>query len=218
MKIDPASRRPASHPPPSLSCERNGESDDKALQLANVGDSGIRQGNSRDEKRRGSGRPTSRRQTNKPAPRLHKAYKPTPLRWPFLVLTGMVLLAAALAVIMALQGAMPNSDSSAIVDGQHVARRAADSSAASAATGVPFIPSESRKPMPPPQTELAEPSSPPAELGGGKTGDAPSPTAQAPTASARIAGQSGGAKSDKGNGLQSLLPPPKDLFIFANCW
>ena len=48
-------------------------------------------------------------------------YKPTPLRWPFLV-TQMALLAAVLGVLVVLQRAMPDSDNSAIVDGRPLAR------------------------------------------------------------------------------------------------
>ena len=48
-------------------------------------------------------------------------YKPTPLRWPFLV-TQMALLATALGVLVLLQHAMPDSDNSAVVDGRPLAR------------------------------------------------------------------------------------------------
>src|SRR3569833_2087088 len=49
-------------------------------------------------------------------------YLSTPLRWQFLV-AEMVLLAAALFVVVVLQRGMPGSDNSAVVDGQHVAKR-----------------------------------------------------------------------------------------------
>ncbi len=51
-------------------------------------------------------------------------YKPTPLRWPFLV-TQMAMLAAALGILVVLQHAMPDSDNSAIVDGRPLARSVA---------------------------------------------------------------------------------------------
>lgn len=46
-----------------------------------------------------------------------RPYKPTPLRWPFLVVQ-MVLLAVAIAAVVALERLMPNSDDSALVQRQ----------------------------------------------------------------------------------------------------
>lgn len=76
-----------------------------------------------------SSRSTSRCGSNKPAPLRCGTYQPTALRWPFL-LAEMVLLLAALAAVIALQRAMPDSDSTAVVDGQQIARRAPDTAKA----------------------------------------------------------------------------------------
>lgn len=48
-------------------------------------------------------------------------YKPAPLRWPFLV-AQMALLVAAIGFLLGIQQTLPNSDHSAVVDGQHMAR------------------------------------------------------------------------------------------------
>ena len=53
-------------------------------------------------------------------PRRH-SFKPTPLRWPFL-LAQIVLLVVAICGIILVQKVMPNSDNSASIDGHHMRR------------------------------------------------------------------------------------------------
>ena len=65
--------------------------------------------------------PHGSRRPPKPVSRPPGYYLPVPLRWPFLGLL-MVVLAATLGVLVALQQAMPNSDHSAVVDGRPMAR------------------------------------------------------------------------------------------------
>src|SRR5688572_11563004 len=54
--------------------------------------------------------------------RIHgTSYRPIPLKWPFLV-AQMALLAAAIVVVFLMQNAMPDTDNTAIIDGQPTPR------------------------------------------------------------------------------------------------